>query len=36
MIIKGCYWNTKLAQQEDAVSVVRDKKMLSFNDFLYK
>jgi len=27
MIIKGCYWNTKLAQQEDAVPVVEDKKM---------
>ena len=36
MIIKGCYWNTKLAQQEDAVPVVGDKKMLSFNAFLYK
>jgi len=30
MIIKGCYWNTKLAQQEDAVPVVEDKKMLFF------
>jgi len=26
MIIKGCYWNTKLAQQEDAVPVVGDKR----------
>ena len=38
MIQRGCYWNTKLAQQEYAVPVVGDKKMLSLmlfftNDF---
>jgi hypothetical protein len=36
MIIRGCYWNTKQAQQEDAVPVVGDKKMLSFIFFFIK